>query len=166
MEETKKLSLDARVRAIGTSGKAKGMPNKFNLPQNKENRMLHIDICKKLMELSDKHNHYPIGYLVYFAVGKNAHRTHIFECGYKTINEEKAETIFKMLDIFAKHHQNEKLARNANVAHIMCRYYDEHKGNIDFEKFTESVTACTPSPKIDEFNRVGKCPWYKKEKVD
>ena len=54
-KETKvaKTTIDARVRAIAESGKGKGMPNWFNLPQNKEKRVLHIDICKKLVELSN-----------------------------------------------------------------------------------------------------------------
>ena len=78
-EETskKKNSLGARITRIAESGSGKGcgMEKWFTLPQYKEMRALHIDICKKLVELSKKYNNYPLTYLVYFAVSKNAHRT-------------------------------------------------------------------------------------------
>ena len=148
--ETKKNSLDTRVRAIAESGKGKGMPNWFNLPQNKENRLLHIDICKKLTELSVANGNYPITYLVYFAVGKNAHRLPIFLSGYTTINEKKAETIFKWLKMFAKYHKNEKLFRNPNVAHALCRFYDKFSTKTkDFKAAMESMEC---NPKIDVKN--------------
>ena len=74
--------------------KGHNMPVWFKLPQHKELREQHINVCKKLVELSAAHNNYPITYLVYFAVGKNAHRKEVFEDGYTNINEKKAETIF------------------------------------------------------------------------
>lgn len=148
--ETKKNSLDTRVRAIGESGKGKGMPNWFNLPQNKEKRILHIDICKKLVELSNANGNYPITYLVYFAVGKNAHRLPTFLGGYDTINEKKAETIFKWLTMFAKHHKNDKLFRNPNVAHALCRFYDKYSTKTkDFKAALEKMES---NPKIDVNN--------------
>lgn len=124
--EEKKVSLDARVRAIAESGKAKGMPNKFNLPNNKENRLLHIDICKRLAELSDENGKYPMSQLVYFAISKNAHRIYVFEEGYKVFNEKKAKTILSWLKLFAKHNGNPKLFRNGNLAHAICRFYDKY----------------------------------------
>ena len=148
--ETKKNSLDTRVRSIGESGKGKGMPNWFNLPQNKEKRVLHIDICKKLVELSNANGNYPITYLVYFAVGKNAHRLPTFLSGYDTINEKKAETIFKWLALFAKYHKNDKLFRNPNVAHALCRFYDKFSTKTkDFKAAMESMES---NPKIDVKN--------------
>lgn len=150
MEETKKHSLDARVRAIGESGKGKGMPNWFNLPQNKEKRLLHIDICKKLVELSNANDNYPITYLVYFAVGKNAHRLHIFLGGYDKIDVKKAETIFKWLKMLAKYHKNDKLFRNPNAAHALCRFYDKFSTKTkDFKAALESMES---NPKIDVKN--------------
>ena len=95
--KTTKNSIDARIRAISESDKGKGMPNWFNLPQYKEKRLLHIDICKKLTELSNANGGYPITYLVYFAVGKNAHRLPTFLSGYDKIDEKKAEKIFSWL---------------------------------------------------------------------
>ena len=149
-ETTKKNSLDTRVRAIAESGKGKGMPNWFNLPQNKEKRVLHIDICKKLAELSAKHGNYPITYLVYFAVGKNAHRLPTFLSGYTTINEKKAATIFSWLKLFAKYHNNDKLFRNPNVAHALCRFYDKFSTKTkDFKAAMESMES---NPKIDVKN--------------
>jgi hypothetical protein len=149
-EEVKKNSLDTRVRLIGTSGKGKGMPNWFNLPQNKEIRLLHIDICKKLVELSSANGNYPITYLVYFAIGKNAHRLPVFLSGYTTINEKKAETIFKWLKMFAKYHKNEKLFRNPNVAHALCRFYD--KFSTKTKDFETAMKLMESNPKINVKN--------------
>ena len=145
-----KSSIDARVRAIAESGKGKGMPNWFNLPQNKEKRLLHIDICKKLVELSNANGNYPITYLVYFAVGKNAHRLHIFLGGYDTINVKKAETIFKWLAMFAKYHKNDKLFRNPNVAHALCRFYD--KFSTKTKDFKAAMELMESNPKVDVKN--------------
>jgi hypothetical protein len=149
-EEKKKNSLDTRVRAIGESGKGKGMPNWFNLPQNKENRLLHIDICKKLVELSNANGGYPITYLVYFAVGKNAHRLPIFLSGYTKINEKKAEKIFSWLSMFAKYHKNPKLFRNPNVAHALCRFYD--KFSTKTKDFKTSMELMESDPNVDVKN--------------
>ena len=148
--EVKKNSLDVRVRAIAESGKGKGMPNWFNLPQNKELRLTHIDICKKLAALSNANGNYPITYLVYFAVGKNAHRLPTFLGGYTKIDEKKAETIFKWLAMFAKYHKNDKLFRNPNVAHALCRFYDKFSTKTkDFKAAMESMES---NPKIDVKN--------------
>ena len=151
-KETKvaKTTIDARVRAIAESGKGKGMPNWFNLPQNKEKRVLHIDICKKLAELSQKHGNYPITYLVYFAVGKNAHRLCTFLGGYTKIDEKKAETIFNWLSLFAKHHKNEKLFKNPNVAHALCRFYDKYSTKT--KDFKAALAASESNPNIDVKN--------------
>ena len=151
-KETKKLTIDARVRAIAENGNGKGsgMPNWFNLPQNKEKRALHIDICKKLAELSKAHDNYPITYLIYFAVGKNAHRVPVFLSGYTTINEKKAETIFSWLTLFAKHHKNEKFFKNPNVAHALCRFYD--KFSTKTKDFKAALAASESNPKLDVAN--------------
>lgn len=148
--ESTKKSIDTRVRAIGESGRGVGMPNWFNLPQNKEKRALHIDICKKLTELSVANDNYPITYLVYFAVGKNAHRLPTFLGGYTKIDEKKAEKIFSWLKLFAKYHKNDKLFRNPNVAHALCRFYDKFSTKTkDFKAAMESMES---NPKIDVKN--------------
>ena len=145
-----KNSIDARVRAIAESGKAKGMPNWINLPQNKEKRVTHVEVCTKLAELSKKYGNYPITYLVYFAVGKNAHRIATFLSGYNKIDEKKAEKIFAWLALFAKYHKNDKLFRNPNVAHALCRFYDKFSTKTkDFKAAMESMES---NPKIDVKN--------------
>ena len=85
MAKTKKekFSLDTRVRLVAENNGGKGvkMPVWFILPQHKALRQKHIDICKKLVELSVANGNYPITYLAYFAVGKNANRQAVFEDG-------------------------------------------------------------------------------------
>jgi len=149
--ETKK-SLDTRVRAIGESGRGVGMPNWFNLPYNKEKRALHIDICKKLTAMSVANGNYPITYLVYFAVGKNAHRLPTFLAGYTKFDEKKAETIFKWLTLFAKHNKNEKLFRNPNLAHALCRFYDKYSTKT--KDFKAALATYEPNPKVANFTMV------------
>ena len=145
-KETKtKFSLDTRVRLVAENEGGKGvkMPVWFNLPQHKALRQQHIDICK----LSVENGNYPITYLVYFAVGKNAHRKEVFEDGYTKIDEKKAEKIFSWLKMFAKYHKNEKMFRNPNVAHALCRYYDKFSTKTkDFETAMKSMES---NPKID-----------------
>ena len=145
-----KKTIDARVRAIAENEKGVGMPNWFNLAQNKEKRMRHIEICKKLNELSVANDRYPITYLVYFAVGKNAHRLSTFLGGYTKIDEKKAETIFKWLKLFAKYHKNDKLAKNPNVAHALCRFYD--KFSTKTKDFKAAMETMEVNPKIDVKN--------------
>ena len=149
---TKKVTIDSRVRAIAESGSGKGvgMPNWFTLPQHKADRLLHIDICKKLTELSNKYGNYPITYLVYFAVGKNAHRVPVFLNGYKQIDEKKAETIFSWLKLFAKYHKNEKLFKNPNVAHALCRFYDKYSTKT--KDFKAALEKSESNPNIDVKN--------------
>jgi hypothetical protein len=146
------MKIQERVHTIAQNGNGKGvgMPNWFNLPQNKEKRALHINICKKLVELSEKYGNYPITYLVYFAIGKNAHRTHVFLGGYDTINETKAEKIFSWLKLFAKYHKNEKLFKNPNVAHALCKFYDKYSTKTkDFKAALENMES---NPNIDVKN--------------
>ena len=126
------------------------MPNWFNLAQNKEKRLAHIDVCKKLTELSKANGNYPITYLVYFAVGKNAHRLPTFLGGYDKIDEKKAEKIFSWLKMFAEYHKNAKLFRNPNVAHALCRFYD--KFSTKTKDFKAALMAMEKNPTIDVKN--------------
>ena len=150
--EEKKVSLDARIRAIAESGKAKGMPNKFNLPNNKEKRLLHIDICKQLAALSDENGKYPMSQLVYFAISKNAHRIYVFENGYEVFNEKKAKTILSWLKLFAKHNNNPKLFRNGDLAHALCRFYDKYSTKT--KDFKAALSDYTPNPSVKDFTMV------------
>ncbi len=152
--ETKKtkFSLDTRVRLVAENEGGKGvkMPVWFNLPQHKALRQQHIDICKGLVALSVANGNYPITYLVYFAVGKNAHRKEVFEDGYTRFDEKKAEKIFSWLKLFAKYHKNEKLFRNPNVAHALCRFYD--KFSTKTKDFKAAMELMESNPKVDVKN--------------
>lgn len=152
--ETKKakFSLDTRVRLVAENEGGKGvkMPAWFNLPQHKALRQQHIDICKGLVALSVANDNYPITYLVYFAVGKNAHRKEVFEDGYTKFDEKKAEKIFSWLKLFAKYHKNAKLFRNPNVAHALCRFYD--KFSTKTKDFKAAMELMESSPKVDVKN--------------
>jgi hypothetical protein len=152
--ETKKakFSLDTRVRLVAENEGGKGvkMPAWFNLPQHKALRQQHIDICKGLVALSVAHDNYPITYLVYFAVGKNAHRKEVFEDGYTRFDEKKAEKIFSWLKLFAKYHKNAKLFRNPNVAHALCRFYD--KFSTKTKDFKAAMELMESNPKVDVKN--------------
>ena len=152
--ETKKakFSLDTRVRLVAENEGGKGvkMPAWFNLPQHKALRQQHIDICKGLVALSVANGNYPITYLVYFAVGKNAHRKEVFEDGYTRFDEKKAEKIFSWLKMFAKYHKNDKLFRNPNVAHALCRFYD--KFSTKTKDFKAAMELMESNPKVDVKN--------------
>jgi hypothetical protein len=152
--ETKKekFSLDTRVRLVAENNGGKGvkMPVWFNLPQHKALRKQHIDICKGLVALSVANDNYPITYLVYFAVGKNAHRKEVFEDGYTRFDEKKAEKIFSWLKLFAKYHKNAKLFRNPNVAHALCRFYD--KFSTKTKDFKAAMELMESNPKVDVKN--------------
>ena len=152
--ETKKakFSLDTRVRLVAENEGGKGvkMPAWFNLPQHKALRQQHIDICKGLVALSVANGNYPITYLVYFAVGKNAHRKEVFEDGYTRFDQKKAEKIFSWLKLFAKYHKNDKLFRNPNVAHALCRFYDKYSTKT--KEFKAALEKMESNPKINVAN--------------
>lgn len=147
----KKKSLSYLIEYIAktSSGKGCGMGKWFSLPQYKEMRALHIEICKKLVALSQKYDNYPLTYLVYFAIGKNAHRIPVFAHGYEKFDEKKAETILSWLKIFAKHNKNPKLFRNANLAHVLCRYYDKYSTKT--KDFRDLLKNYEPNPKVTDF---------------
>ena len=152
----KKKSLGALITRIAetSSGKGCNMGKWFTLPQYKEMRVLHIDICKKLVEWSKKNEDYPLTYLVYFAVGKNAHRIPVFAHGYEKFDEKKVETIFSWLKIFAKHNKNPKLFRNANLMHVLVRYYDKYSTKT--KDFRELLKNYEPNPKVTDFKTLAK----------
>ena len=137
-----KKTLENRIRAIAESGRGVGMPNWFNLAQFKDVRAKHIAICQKLTKLSDAHNSYPITYLVYFAVGKNAHRLPTFLSGYKKIDTDKAKKILSWLTLFANHENKPTLFRNANVMHALVRFYEKQSSDTDAFKAALNSFSC------------------------
>ena len=146
MKEEKK-GLEAMIRE-----EAAKKDSIYNLRQMK-NRKSHHEVCKKLVELADKYN-YPICYLVYFAIGKNAHRTYVFENGYKFINIEKATTILNWLGLFAKHHKNQKYFNNTDVSHCLTKYYE--KISCKTKDFKEALAKQEIMPKIENFKEIEK----------
>lgn len=95
----------------------------------------HHDICVKLKHISEVHNNFPLTLLVYFAVSTQAHRQYVFEKGYTSINEKKAEKILKWLEKFAKKAKNPSYATCSNVAHAFAKFYDTFsKQDKDFNK--------------------------------
>ena len=67
-----KLSLEMRLRL---ASEGKGLLPKYNLAQFKNKKERHIEICKKLLSLSESNGNFPITVLVYFAIDKSAHKS-------------------------------------------------------------------------------------------
>lgn len=99
----------------------------------------HNQICKKLVEFSDKYN-YPMTQLVYVGVGKNAHRLIVFEKGYFDFNEEKVELFMKLCELFAKKFGS-NWRTNAFLCHTIDRYLETTKHRKEL-KFRQMVNAC------------------------
>lgn len=150
--ETKKtLEFIIRNNADG-----KMIARKLCTPKAKEKKAAHQAVCKKLVELSDKNGQYPITYLVYFSVGKNAHRTNILEDGYSKIDVKKATTILNWLKMVASANKNGTLFRNTNLSHALCKYYDTiSKKTTDFEKVLPKIKT-DANGKIGDFKSLEK----------
>lgn len=103
----------------------------YNLRQYakvKEQKLMHHNICKELVNLSVKHG-IPMGVLVYIAVGTSAHKPSVFEQGYKVINVDKAEKIINLCRIFGERF-GERYTFNDKVVHACAKYYDVHNGRV------------------------------------
>lgn len=93
---------------------------------------LHNDICKELVRLAHEYN-FPYTALVYFAVASDAHKKTAFERGYRSINVEKAETILRWLEKFAKYNKNPKFFTCEKIVHAFSKFYDTYsKKDKDF----------------------------------
>lgn len=90
--------------------------------KNECNNDLHHEICKKLVELSDRYD-FPMGVLVYIAVGTSAHKSKVFEKGYSKINEQKAIAVISICKLFANKFGTD-FRKNDKVVHMFSRYYD------------------------------------------
>lgn len=145
----KETSLEARIRANAKD-------TRFNLRQFADKRT-HHEICKKLVEVSDDYKDengkpFPITYLVYFMVGKNAHRISVFENGYTKCNEKKARRIISWAERFAKKMGNPKLSRNDRVLHVLTKYYE--KVGEKTSDFTDKIKGLDPRPKFKDFKEI------------
>ena len=116
---------------------AKKNIGQYNFAKDAESRKIHCKICKKLVELADKYN-YPMGVLVYIAIGTNAHRPIVFQQGYLRINEQKVERVITLCEIFAKKF-GENMRTNDRLVHSVSRYVDINGGNL--LKFRQLVNA-------------------------
>jgi hypothetical protein len=99
----------------------------YNFHPQKETMRRHNDVCKGLVKLADEHS-FPMGVLVYFAVGTNAHRPCVFHKGYFKLDYKKAENVIKMAEIVAKL-LGDKYRTNDKIVHTLSRYYDINKGS-------------------------------------
>lgn len=133
-----KAKLENRIRAMATA-----KLGKYNLSQYKtlkENFLRHKEICAQLVALSEKHN-VPCCYVIYFAVGKDAHKNPVFEKGYKSINIEKAEAIIDFTKA-VQAYLGMKTPTDA-LFHAVTKFYE--KGNTNIAIF-KSMLATAPQP--------------------
>lgn len=108
---------------------------------------LHHNICKQLVALADENN-FPMGVLVYIAIGTSAHKPMIFANGYKKIDVAKAKAVMKMCKIFA-HKYGDKYYTNDKVVHTMSRYYEVGGSNNRLRKIVGASDIKFAETKID-----------------
>ena len=137
---------------VRLASEGKGLLPKYNLAQFKNKKERHIEICKKLLSLSESNGNFPISVLVYFAIDKSAHKSSVFDDCYSNIKVDKAKTILSWLKLFASHNMNGKLFRNANVAHVLTKYYD--KVSKDTEDFEKVLSKSKPNPHFNSFKEI------------
>lgn len=133
-----KAKLENRIRAMATA-----KLGKYNLSQYKvlkENFLRHKEICAQLVAISEKHN-VPCCYVIYFAVGKDAHKNVVFEKGYKSINVEKAEAIIEFTKA-VQAYLGMKKPTDA-LFHAVTKYYENGFTNVEAYK---SMLATAPKP--------------------
>lgn len=132
-----KAKLENRIRSM-----ASARLGKYNLSQYKalkENFLRHKEICAQLVAISEKHN-VPCCYIIYFAVGKDAHKNVTFEKGYKSINVEKAEDIIELTKAFQSY-LNMKVATD-KLYHAVTKFYE--KGNTNVSTFKSMLLTAPP----------------------
>lgn len=110
--------------------RAEAMKNvsRYNFHPRKAEMIAHHNVCKGLVNLADKHD-FPMGVLVYIAVGTNAHRPCVFEKGYRKIDVEKAEKVIALCEIFAKRF-GANTRTNDRLVHAVSRYVDRCGGGV------------------------------------
>lgn len=129
---------------------AKKNVGRYNFVADKDVRVRHHLICKRLVELADKHD-FPMTLMLYIAVGTNAHRKPVFEKGYDYINPEKVEQVVKLCEVFGKKF-GAKARTNDKVVHMISRYYDiMGKKPLMFKQFCNNIDRA--NFKIDSFTQ-------------
>lgn len=101
---------------------------RYNLKQYKNiklQRLLHHDICKKVMDFAEKEK-IAISLIVYWGVGTSA-RKDLLSKGrlFATFNEAKVKKVISWLKEFANYHNNQSYLRNDKVGHAFSRFYDK-----------------------------------------
>lgn len=135
--------------------------SRYNLAQYAK-RKEHHNICVNLVKIADA-NDFPMGVLVYIAVGTSAHKPSVFEKGYTHFDEKKAEKIIKLATIIDKK-LNEGAKKKVNyrtndrIIHTLSRYYDLNKGNevklrqvlkiADLDSIRDYLKGKNPTAKI------------------
>ena len=166
MANKKGFSLDTHIRAIANGT----MSADYTWAEDAEKREFMIEACKALVTLADTFNdrnsmgHFPKGgvgfthtkggiakpfpmsFLVYFAVSKEAHREPTLNKGWKSFDEKKAKDIIKMLKYFGEYNGNNNLSRNDKIVHAITKYYEKRSNKLaDFKSDLERYW--TPYPK-------------------
>ena len=115
----------------------------LNLKQYAQRKAAHVEACKALVAAKEKYG-LPITILVYLGVSKQAHRINVVKQGYTNFDEKKVATIAKWMKMFATHSNDRRLAKNADVAHALCTYYDKvSKKSKDFKAALEASQPIT-----------------------
>lgn len=137
---------------------AKKNAGRYNLVKDKTERelkLLHHKICKRLVEIADN-NKFPMGPLVYIAIGTNAHKTNVFLKGYTRINEKKTERVLSLCEIFAKKF-GEETRTNDKLVHMLSRYVELDGGVLKFKQMINSLDQSTLNmKKIDTARKLSK----------
>lgn len=114
----------------------------LNLKQYQSRKVTHINVCKELKALSDNNDNFPMGALVYFAVGKDAHKSSTLKVGYDKIDVKKAITILKWLTMYAKKMGNPSLKKDGGVVHAVTRFYEQVSTKTkDFKTALDAVPS-------------------------
>jgi hypothetical protein len=136
MKEEKKKMLSVLIYE-----EAKKNVGHYNMAQYKNKKaalVYHHNVCKRLVAMSEKYD-MPMGVLVYMAVGTDAHKPEVFYKGYKRFNEEKAEKVIALCDIFAKKFGT-KYRTNDRLIHTLSRYVEKcDGGKLKFRQLVNKI---------------------------
>ena len=156
--EVKKVTLDEKVRAVAI-GKTKAVTPEMRA------------ICQELVNLADSFNDrnnrgqlmkkgqsftatkkgiakpFPMSFLVYIAVSRDAHKESVFNSGYKSIDIKKAKVVMNMCKFFGLHNGKTMWSRNDKVVHACCKFYDKISPKYkDFEDMLSKTSVITSIP--------------------
>jgi hypothetical protein len=167
--EVKKVTLDEKIRNVAI-GKNKAVTAEMRT------------ICQELVNLADSFNDrnnrgqlmkkgqsftatkkgiakpFPMSFLVYIAVSRDAHKESVFNSGYKSIDVKKAKVVMNMCKFFGLYNGKTMWSRNDKVVHACCKFYDKISPKYkDFEDMLKKTAVITsiPSTMKELFNSWG-----------